>query len=131
MRHRSAKPAPQRREDVLSLEDLPNVGPSLAGSLRLAGIKRPAQLPGQDPYGLYEALEQRTGVHHDPCVLDVFISAVRFMEGAPAHPWWHYTRERKRARRHRALEAAVRRGEQAQGIRALAALGPIDASRID
>jgi hypothetical protein len=30
-------------------------------------------------------------------VLDVFLSAVRFMEGAPARPWWHYTAERKRA----------------------------------
>lgn len=30
-----------------------------------------------------------------------------------------------------ALEAVVRRGEQIQGIRALAALGPIDAARID
>jgi hypothetical protein len=30
-------------------------------------------------------------------VLDVFISAVRFMEGAPARPWWRYTAERKRA----------------------------------
>ena len=28
--------------------------------------------------------------------LDVFISAVRFMEGAPARAWWHYTKERKR-----------------------------------
>jgi hypothetical protein len=25
-----------------------------------------------------------------------FISAVRFMEGAPARPWWHYTAERKK-----------------------------------
>jgi hypothetical protein len=30
-------------------------------------------------------------------VLDTFMSAVRFMEGAPALPWWHYTPERKRA----------------------------------
>jgi hypothetical protein len=28
-------------------------------------------------------------------VLDTFIAAVRFMEGAPPHPWWHYTAERK------------------------------------
>ncbi|HET7551737.1 MAG TPA: type II toxin-antitoxin system VapB family antitoxin [Gemmatimonadaceae bacterium] len=30
-----------------------------------------------------------------------------------------------------ALEAVVRRGEQIQGLRALAALGPIDSGRID
>jgi pathogenicity locus Cdd1 protein len=29
-------------------------------------------------------------------VLDTFIAAVRYMEGAPKRPWWHYTAERKR-----------------------------------
>jgi len=31
----------------------------------------------------------------------------------------------------RALEAVVRRGQQVQGLRALASLGPIDMARID
>jgi hypothetical protein len=30
-------------------------------------------------------------------VLDVFIAAVRFMDGEPAQPWWAYTAERKAA----------------------------------
>jgi len=30
-----------------------------------------------------------------PCLADVFISAVKFMEGAPHQRWWHYTEERK------------------------------------
>lgn len=38
-----------------------------------------------------------TGVRHDPCVIDVFLAATRFMGGEPAKPWWHYTAERKRA----------------------------------
>lgn len=50
------------------------------------------------PHALYDALRAATGIRHDPCVLDVFFSAVGFMEGAPARPWWHYTAERKRAR---------------------------------
>ena len=58
-------------------------------------ITRPAQLAGKDPYALYQRLCEITGTRHDPCVLDTFISAVRFMEGAPPHPWWHYTAERK------------------------------------
>jgi len=37
-----------------------------------------------------------TATRDDPCVIDTFISAVRFMEGAPALPWWHYTEERKK-----------------------------------
>lgn len=32
-----------------------------------------------------------------PNILDVFIAAVRYMEGAPARPWYRYTAERKRA----------------------------------
>lgn len=37
-----------------------------------------------------------TGKRHDPCLLDVFIAVVRFMDGEPAKPWWKYTTERKR-----------------------------------
>jgi hypothetical protein len=29
-------------------------------------------------------------------LLDTFIAAVRFMEGAPKKPWWKYTAERKK-----------------------------------
>lgn len=81
---------------VTRLEQLRNVGPALAADLRRVGVRVPHDLPGRDPYALYEALCAETGERHDPCVLDVFISAVRFMEGAPARAWWHYTAERKR-----------------------------------
>ena len=89
----SARKAARRVE---RLEDLPNVGPATAGDLRSLGITRPAQLVGRDPYVMYDQLCARTGVRQDPCVYDVFLSVVRYMEGAPARPWWHYTRERKR-----------------------------------
>jgi pathogenicity locus Cdd1 protein len=78
------------------LEDLPNVGSSMANNLRRVGVNHPCDLVGQRPEELYRALCEATGVRHDPCVLDVFISAVRFAEGEPARPWWHYTAERKR-----------------------------------
>lgn len=87
---------PITRETAVLLEDLPNVGPSIAGDLRGIGVSHPGDLRGRDPYALFDALCTATGIRHDPCVLDVFISAVRFMEGAPAHKWWHYTDERKR-----------------------------------
>ena len=32
----------------------------------------------------------------DPCMLDTFIAVVRYVDGGPAKPWWHYTAERKR-----------------------------------
>ena len=89
------KPAKKVRE-VARLEDIPNVGPAVAGDLRLLGITSPAGLPGRDPYALYDELCRLTGQRHDPCLLDTFIAAVRYMEGGPKKPWWAYTAERKR-----------------------------------
>ena len=82
--------------DVVNLEDIPNVGPAVAADLRRLGITAPADLLGRDPYALYEGLCERTGQRHDPCLLDAFIAAVRFMAGGPKKPWWAYTAERKR-----------------------------------
>ncbi len=82
--------------ECLRLEQLPNVGPSIAADLRLIGIAEPAQLAGRDPLALYQALAQATGKRQDPCVLDTFMAAVDFMQGGAAQPWWAFTAERKR-----------------------------------
>ena len=95
MAHRRKKPAKGARQ-VARLEDIPNVGPAVAADLRRLGITSPAGLPGRDPYALYDELCRVSGHRHDPCVLDTFIAAVRYMEGAPKKPWWKYTAERKR-----------------------------------
>jgi Pathogenicity locus len=84
-------------EHARRLTDLPNIGPAAAADLKLLGILTPVELRGRDPYALYRQLCETTGVRHDRCVIDVFISAVRFMDGAAAQPWWHYTEERKSA----------------------------------
>jgi len=81
---------------AVNLEDLPNVGKSIAANLRQIGIREPAQLKRKDPYALYDRLNRVTGVRHDPCLLDTFIAVVRFVEGGPPRPWWAYTTERKR-----------------------------------
>jgi hypothetical protein len=78
-----------------TLEQLPNIGPSLAADLRLIGIRAPAELKGQDAFVLYQRLCAATGQRQDPCVLDTFMAATDFMRGAPAAPWWHYTPQRK------------------------------------
>ena len=82
--------------DVRVFTDIPNIGPSMAGDFALLGFAAPTQLVGQDPYALYDRLCELTHCRQDPCVADTFIAAVRFMEGSPPHPWWHYTAERKR-----------------------------------
>ena len=89
---------------IAHLEDIPNIGPAIAADLRQLGITSPDDLPGRDPYAMYDDLCRITGQRHDPCLLDTFISSVRFMEGSPKKPWWKYTAERKR-------EMARRSGE--------------------
>ena len=82
---------------AIRLEQIPNVGPSLADDLRLVGVKTPSELKAKDPYKLYTDLCRITKTYHDPCVLDVFISAVEFAKGKKAKPWWDYTALRKKS----------------------------------
>ena len=81
MKRKAAKRG--ERRDVVRLEDIPNVGPAIAADFRQLGITTPGDLVGRDPYALYDELCRVTGVRHDPCVLDTFIAAVRYMAGAP------------------------------------------------
>jgi hypothetical protein len=89
------QPLPDRSA-LTELEQIPNIGPSIAADLRLLGLTAPRDLIGRDPYAMYHDLCRLTGVRHDPCLLDVFLAAVRFMAGGPALPWWKFTPERKR-----------------------------------
>lgn len=84
------------RKTVSRLEDLPNIGKSIANDLRLIGIDHPAELIGKDAIDLYERLNRATGKRQDPCVIDVFMAAVHFMEGGDPLPWWSFTDERIR-----------------------------------
>jgi hypothetical protein len=95
MKKSVAHSADPGRSGFTELEQLPNVGPAVAADLRLLGVKEPQDLRGRDPYALYDELCRVTGQRHDPCLLDAFIAAVRFMDGEPAKPWWAYTAQRK------------------------------------
>ena len=96
MRGASTNRLSTSRQGITRLEDIPNVGKAVAADLRELGIIMPADLLGRDPYDMYDELCRITGQRHDPCLLDTFIAAVRFMEGGPKKPWWKYTAERKR-----------------------------------
>jgi hypothetical protein len=89
-------PAKVDRARLARLEDLPNIGPAMAADLRRLGYAVPADLIGADAWEMYERLCAITGSKQDPCVIDVFLSVVRFMKGDAARPWWEYTGERKR-----------------------------------
>jgi hypothetical protein len=93
---RSSTSRPSGRADLARLEDIPNVGPAVAADLRRLGITMPGELPGRDSYAMYDDLCRITGKRHDPCLLDTFIAAVRYMAGEPEQPWWKYTAEWKK-----------------------------------
>lgn len=83
------------RDRIRALTDLPNVGPATAKDFLRLGIRSPEQLVGADPLMLFRQLCEVTGVRHDPCTLDVFMSAVSFMNGGAARAWWEFTAQRK------------------------------------
>ena len=78
-----------------ALTDIPNIGVSLAADLASVGIHTPADVRRMDALAAYEALRAPMGKRHDPCVLDAFMAAKKFMNGGPRQPWWDFTAERK------------------------------------
>ena len=83
------------RETISQLVELPNIGKAMANALQLIGIDHPKKLIGKDPFELFETLCARTGERSDPCVIDVFMSVIHFMEGGEPFPWWAFTDQRK------------------------------------
>ena len=80
---------------VRVLTDIPNIGKSIAQDLHGLGIRTPEQVKAMDPLAIYDALRTPMGQRHDPCVLDTFLAAKKFMQGGAKQPWWDFTEERK------------------------------------
>ena len=81
---------------VSCLEDLPNIGRSIAADLRTLGIHTPADFAKHRPLELYENLTPVMGHRHDPCVLYTFLSVEHFQRSGEKQPWWKFTEEGKR-----------------------------------
>jgi len=79
------------RETVTRLDELPNIGKVMSRDLQLVGINHPKMLIGKKQFELYEALCARSGKTIDPCVIDIFMSVIHFMEGGDPLPWWSFT----------------------------------------
>ncbi len=84
------------RDTVSHLDALPNIGKAISANLQIIGIDHPKKLIGKKPFEMYHELCIKTGQRHDPCVIDVFMSAVHFMGGGDSRPWWSFTEERKK-----------------------------------
>ncbi|RYD17717.1 MAG: mitomycin resistance protein [Verrucomicrobiaceae bacterium] len=81
---------------VSRLDDLPNIGRSIAADLRALGIHTPADFARRVPLDLYEQLTPVMGHRHDPCVLYTFLSVAHFQKSGEKLPWWKFTDEGKR-----------------------------------
>ena len=71
-------PKKVKRSHLTKLTDLPNIGKAAEADLIRLGIRMPHDLLG-----------------HDPCVIDVFLSIVDFINGGEPQDWWKFTAQRK------------------------------------
>lgn len=76
-------------------EQIINIGPAAADDFRKLGFSKPSELTDQDPTVLYRNICEITESFHDPCVLDVMIATVDFMNGGKPQQWWAFTDLRK------------------------------------
>lgn len=87
---------PVRKEQLARLEDIPNIGKSIASDLRTIGILHPHQLAKHDPLASYLALADRMGHRHDPCVLYTLLAARHYFVSGETLHWWEFTEQGKR-----------------------------------
>ena len=80
---------------VKKFQDIPNVGAAMEHDFKQLGLKEPKDLKKQDAFKLYKKMCRVNSRRQDPCVLDTYIAVIDFMNGAPARPWWYYTKQRK------------------------------------
>jgi hypothetical protein len=82
------------------LEDLPNIGKSIAADLRSLDILDAKQLATRDPLQTYLALSDRMENRHDPCVLYTFLAAQHYLQTGESIPWWKFTEQGKKLLAH-------------------------------
>jgi DNA transformation protein len=78
-------------KQISRLEDLPNIGRSIANDLRAIGIKSPAELRKRAPLVVFDDLKDTMGRRHDPCVFYTLLSVKHFFDTSESLPWWRFT----------------------------------------
>lgn len=82
-------------KSAAQLEDLPNIGKSIAKDLRAIGIATPDQLRRRKPLAVYESLRAQMGPRHDPCVYYTLLSVRHYFDQAESLPWWRFAKQGK------------------------------------
>jgi hypothetical protein len=84
------------RQTIAQFQQIINIGPATSDDLVRMGMETPQALIGQDPVKLYRQICTMDKKFYDPCVLDVFMATVDYMNGNRPQTWWSYTPERKK-----------------------------------
>ncbi len=85
-----------RHDQPVTLEDLPNIGKSIAADLRAIGILHPHQLAAREPLAVFNELAAVMGQRHDPCVLYTLLAVQHFLDSGVALPWWQFIEQGKK-----------------------------------
>ena len=87
-------PAKKSTRAISELQEIPGVGPSIAGDLHRIGITRVTQLKNANPQNLFERVNRDQGVTMDRCLLYVFRCAVYYASNNHHDPvklkWWNW-----------------------------------------
>jgi hypothetical protein len=87
--------------EARELADLFSIGPAMLRDFELLGIRSVPQLARRNPKAMYTRLNRLTETRQDPCVLDVFCSAVaqarnpRLPAEKCAWSWWSRRRKQR------------------------------------
>ena len=77
-----------------NLQEIPGVGPRIAGYLESLGVRRTADLNGADPEKLYRQLSAKYRKPLDRCLLYVLRCAVYYASTRRPRPhllkWWNW-----------------------------------------
>jgi hypothetical protein len=98
----------RKQHNTGRLEDIPNIGKSIASDLRSLGINTPQQLATRDPLKTYLALSGSMGQRHDPCVLYTLMAAQHYLHRGETISWWKFTEQGKKM----LAEAAIRKAKR-------------------
>lgn len=80
------------KHELLTLK---NVGEATFQDFMLLAIHSIVQLANASADDLYLKLQKITSQPHDPCVWDVFASAINEAQTGERRPWWEWSKIRK------------------------------------
>ena len=78
------------------LQSLMNVGKATLHDFELLEVTSIDELAKCCPDDLFVRLQEITGKKQDPCVWDVFASAINEARTGEKSPWWHWSKVRKK-----------------------------------